>query len=407
MNTIKTILQRHTASMTLYLLLGILSALLSAWSASLMQSVLDGFTAHTLSLALVFTYGGAMIALCLVNYAINLPESKLSNGLYLDFKIAALRKMERIDYRHYLTLGTGLLVQRMETGAQAGRDVIFGFWLQLFSSLLPEMLSSLFFIACIDQTVALWLLLGYIAVFFISTLLLKALYRIKNRILIDEETFSGRLVRGLMEMVTFRINRRYSAELFAVCASRDRIVRDKTHMQLVHELFFTLFAILVSMVKLGFLLYAYFAGHLTAGEFAALTMLVDKAYQPIAVLNVLYVQYKLNRMAFARYHEILSAPDNPRMSDRQPAQVDRGALHLKNVTCSYGSRVILHNLSLEIPAGEVIGLAGESGSGKSTCVKLLLGLLSPDRESVLVDGCNLAQIHLPMHCLHTAGAAGL
>lgn len=130
MNTIKTILQPHTASMTLYLLLGILSALLSAWSASLMQSVLDGFTAHTLSLTLVFTYGGAMIALCLVNYAVNLPESRLSNGLYLDFKIAALCKMERIDYRHYLTLCTGLLVQRMEAGAQAGRNVIFDFWLQ-------------------------------------------------------------------------------------------------------------------------------------------------------------------------------------------------------------------------------------------------------------------------------------
>lgn len=58
-------------------------------------------------------------------------------------------------------------------------------------------------------------------------------------------------------------------------------------------------------------------------------MLVDKTYQPIAVLNVLYVQYKLNRMALARYNEILSAPDNPRMIDGQPAQVDRGALHLK------------------------------------------------------------------------------
>ena len=50
------------------------------------------------------------------------------------------------------------------------------------------------------------------------------------------------------------------------------------------------------------------------------------------------------------------------------------------------------DVSFEIQRGEVFGLAGESGSGKSTIGKLAIGLLQPTEGSVLFDGINLATL---------------
>lgn len=62
-------------------------------------------------------------------------------------------------------------------------------------------------------------------------------------------------------------------------------------------------------------------------------------------------------------------------------------LECKNLTKSYkkGTKV-LNNLSLQIPAGKIVGLLGPNGCGKSTLIKLISGLLQPDSGEILVDG---------------------
>jgi len=67
---------------------------------------------------------------------------------------------------------------------------------------------------------------------------------------------------------------------------------------------------------------------------------------------------------------------------------------LVNVSFGYGSGRVLSRASLEIPAGRVTALIGESGSGKSTIGDLLLGLYEPEEGAVLVDGIDLRRIDL-------------
>src|SRR3954465_12188775 len=75
---------------------------------------------------------------------------------------------------------------------------------------------------------------------------------------------------------------------------------------------------------------------------------------------------------------------------------------LRGAGKSFGGTRALHDVSLELCAGEVLALLGENGAGKSTCVKLLAGVYSPTDGHVEVDG-KPTIFHSPQH----ARAAGI
>jgi len=171
---------------------------------------------------------------------------------------------------------------------------------------------------------------------------------------------------------------------------------------MAHEAFFTIFAILVGFVKIGIIIYGWTTGALTIGQIVALLLLVDNAYQPIAIFNVDYVAYKLDKIAFARYAEFLDSKEDVRLSQGDAVSALKGSISFSSVGFSYGEREIFNDLNLSIGNGKSIAFVGESGSGKSTAVKLLVGLLQPDKGTVVVDNFDLNKINLNSYYEHMA-----
>ncbi|WP_206475619.1 ABC transporter ATP-binding protein [Microbacterium sp. KRD172] len=64
-------------------------------------------------------------------------------------------------------------------------------------------------------------------------------------------------------------------------------------------------------------------------------------------------------------------------------------LELRGAGFAYGHRTVVDDVSLDVSAGEAVGLVGESGAGKSTILSLLLGLATPRTGDVLFDGVPL------------------
>ena len=61
-------------------------------------------------------------------------------------------------------------------------------------------------------------------------------------------------------------------------------------------------------------------------------------------------------------------------------------LQCKNITKNYGDKEILKNINLTISSSKIIGLLGKNGTGKTTLIKLINGLLTPTTGEILVNG---------------------
>jgi len=400
-NHLKLAAKNHAVLVAIFIVTGIVWFFSLNFVPFYFQTVVDNFTDGTLTVSHIAVYGTALIFMYLMGYLYNYPERKLEQSLVQSLKLAALRKVSVIDYLAFTKLGTGTLIQRIENGSAAGQSIL-SFCLRLVSDSLPAMIFSLIFVSAINRTVMATILFGYVVVFIISNLLLKALYRVKERILVNEEKFNHFLVRGFMEMVVFRVNRRFSREIAKTRAASAEIVASTVKVRMVHEAFFTIFAILVGFIKIGIIVYGWAAGALTIGQVVALVMLVDNAYQPIAIFNVDYIQYKLDRVAFGRYAEFLDAREDLRLVRGAVVRDLEGGAAFSRVSFSYDGREIFRDFSLEIPRGATVAFVGESGSGKSTAVKLLAGLLSPNGGSVSAGGFELASVDLNSYYEHIA-----
>ena len=394
MRYIKEILKKNRIWVLVYIGLGIFNAFMANYKADYFQKVIDGLADRTLAFAGVATYGFILLVNYCMNYLDNYPEKKLEHGIYLDFKLLSLRKISTIDYTEYQKIGTGKLVQRIENGSTAGRNVLFNFWLCLIRDLLPTIVFSVYFIWKIDKKVTYVLFVGYMLIFIITNILLMFLYKIKEKILNSEELLNHYLVRGFMEMLIFRMSKQFPNEIKKTNNAKESIVSAKVKMNMIHEAFFTIFALLVAMLDIGILFYAWKTQNLTVGSVVALIALIENAYTPIAIFNVLYVQYKLDKASYKRFEEFLGLKDDDQLRNGNAINADVGEIAIKNLSFQYGEQKIIDDLSLSIKKGEKIAFVGESGSGKSTLIKILLGLLKYNQGKVRLGDMELSGICL-------------
>ncbi|HKZ08914.1 MAG TPA: type I secretion system permease/ATPase [Methylomirabilota bacterium] len=135
------------------------------------------------------------------------------------------------------------------------------------------------------------------------------------------------------------------------------------------------------------------AGDLTVGELIAFNMLAGRVAAPVLRLVQLWQEWQQASVAVTRLADLLDAPTERPVSTASPmAGRIRGRVEFEKVTFAYrpGQTDVLREVSFAAGAGEIVGIVGASGSGKSTIAKLATRLYLPQRGRVLLDGVDVA-----------------
>ncbi|MGL4398049.1 MAG: ABC transporter ATP-binding protein [Hyphomicrobium sp.] len=130
------------------------------------------------------------------------------------------------------------------------------------------------------------------------------------------------------------------------------------------------------------------AGQLTVGTLIALIGAVGSLNYPVRALAKSAGRFQSAAAGAQRVAALLDRPS--RVQDRPGARMlnfVRGNISFRNVSFAYDGRAgIVHDVSLDITAGETLALVGPSGSGKSSLLRLLMRQYDVDRGAVLIDG---------------------
>ena len=149
------------------------------------------------------------------------------------------------------------------------------------------------------------------------------------------------------------------------------------------------------------------SGSMTVGGLIAFTMFTSHISAPILRLASLWNGFQQVRVSIERIGEILNSPKELTAASATRLPELRGAVSFEDVVFRYSPDLpdVLRGLHLSIAAGEVIGIVGRSGSGKSTIAKLIMRLYVPTRGRVCFDGVD-AQVLDPTWLRGRIGVVG-
>jgi subfamily B ATP-binding cassette protein HlyB/CyaB len=150
---------------------------------------------------------------------------------------------------------------------------------------------------------------------------------------------------------------------------------------------------LVTTVTLYFGARLVIDGGLSVGELVAFNMLAGRVSAPVLRLAQIWQDFHQARLSVQRLGDILNTTAEPTYAPaRARLPSIQGHIGFDHVTFRYRlqGKEVLHDVSFDIPAGQMVGIVGPSGSGKSTFAKLVQRLYVPESGRVMIDGMDLA-----------------
>lgn len=136
-------------------------------------------------------------------------------------------------------------------------------------------------------------------------------------------------------------------------------------------------------------------GTITPGQMIAINMLAGRVMNPAIRIAQMIQQLHQIKISVRRLKEVFDVDTETGVSYQHHQQCEiKGDVCLEHVSFRYGEEtpMVLEDVNFSVKAGEVVGIVGHSGTGKTTLLNLLLRLYSPTSGRITLDGVDLAQL---------------
>jgi subfamily B ATP-binding cassette protein MsbA len=329
----------------------------------------------------------------LINYAGFGLITDLRNHLYE----ATLRRSASFFHRHATGTILSTLINDVDKVQTAVSSVIGDFLQQLFTFLF-----GLILVIRLGGQLS-WALLLFVPVVITSSRKIGREVRTRTRTGQDK---LAEIQNILHETVTGnRIVKAFSTELWEVLrfkSAASRLFRANLRSVRIQSISSPLMDTLGAIAIAAFLLigrYQILQGRMTMGIFGAFIILLFNLYNPVRKFAYFYNSFQQAMGASSSIFGFFDTKDD--VKERPHAATLKEFSHVvkfDNVGFSYsseeGEHQILHNVDLELRAGEVLALVGPSGAGKSTLVNLIPRFFDVTSGRILIDGQDIRELTL-------------
>lgn len=360
-------------------------------------AALDGDYGPVVGTAALYVAAG--LASAGLRAAFLLLAGRIGQDVLLELRTRVFRHVQRLSVSFHERYTSGRVISRLTSDIDSLSD--------LLEQGLDELLFSLLSIVTVtavllyfDRPLAAVVLVG-----FLPLLLLTRWYRARstasyrtNRQAVAEVIVAFvESMNGIRAVQAYRREPRNSA-IMAEVGGRYRD-SNATAARLLGTYTSSLRAVgnVTLVVVLGYGAARVFDGAVEIGVLTAFVLYLRRLYGPLDQLAMFLNSYQSASAALEKLSGVLqerlvvAEPDEP-VALPAPAP---GRLRLSRVEFAYSSapdRTVLHALDLEVPAGQVVAVVGETGAGKSTVAKLAARFYDPTAGAVTLDGVDLRQL---------------
>jgi ATP-binding cassette subfamily B protein len=134
-------------------------------------------------------------------------------------------------------------------------------------------------------------------------------------------------------------------------------------------------------------------GQLTLGVLTAFVLYLRQFFEPMQDLSQFYNTFQAAGAALEKLAGVIEeSPTVPEPAT--PVRIDdiKGAVAFEDVTFAYRDKPVLHDIDLQIPAGQILALVGETGAGKTTMARLIARFYDPTAGRLTLDGVDLRSL---------------